>query len=582
MSKADSISKTLSRTFTKQKISDTGTSNDSVSGNGSSNRKNQNPPQLKTRENAKKAIPEMEADGSLLKRSARESQESDENKIFDSERSTQWFTRQQADYDRHARELDKQEGKNTKENSANATTGKSNQAKANKPRLDLSRLPSTTPEHLTPQKPLESGGEPRMQRLNRTETISEKVRRGLNLSPRTSLNTDSKQALTLGELAQSRWVMTATVKEDGEGFPLLDKLPPSLRRALAMEYQQFSTKKANEKIPVEEREAHLKEALAKKFLVLALRHQDSGFDQSKIGSLPAINRYLSQKFGIKISQELPSGQEAPSSPRSPRSPSSPRSRMRSSFSSSSAWSPRSPRSEDFRDLLVQDALHRSRNYQVNYSLDLRDLSGDPFAKTVINTEIESNKAGEKVTSGRRTDVGGIFQRDFENSVYQYEKEDGTIGDFESIDEFVDFIGDPAKAGLPKAVSTYACQSLGIIIKNLLFSRKDDKGNLLSPLHLFDGTPVNFSTSQKASYRFKKLEDGGVELSYEAIINTKEESKSGKASARLILSGDGLKNRVASVDNAEARITFRMTFDPKGNAQMDILKLEAKGWNQMNE
>ncbi len=397
--------------------------------------------------------------------------------------------------------------------------------------------------------------------------------------PRASMNISSMQSLTLGTLAGSRWLAKTSVKFDEDNFPLLDKVPAALRRALANEYREFAGKITHANLSGAEREEELRQALAKKFLAWVLMGPDSQFDKSKIGSLSAINQYLSKHFGLQIISEPVSSDrraELPSSPQSPRAPRSSFSGWLSSSSSSSAVT------GDFRDLLVQDAVYRSRNYQVDYSLPLSDLGDDSFEKKVIDGEIEANKKHEKVGQGQRTDLTNIFQRDFKKSTYEYEATDGTIVKLDSFDEFVKFIGDPLNTGLPKVVSAYATQTLGIIIKNLLFGRKDAKGNLQSPVKLFDGTLVNFSAAGAARYRFKKGSDGSVTLHYRSEIDTGEASKTGKAAAKLILSPDGSQYSARSVDHAKAVMTLDIVFQPDGSARLGTLNLHAEGWNLLNE
>lgn len=573
MSKPNSVGQATRQVFvrtrtTRSLAGDANSASESASGsNNSDSHSSGNPqiPRLNTVKVARNAIPEMEMDGYLLKSQFNSSKDSDGD-ADEMVALALWghkFDVEVAEYDR--------------------LTAKAHARERTTAAREAIVMQEGCPVIVAGQKPLQPqpSSEPRFQRLGRSRMMSETFRGGFRLTARASLNADSMQSLTLGDLAKSRWVAKGEVKVDEESFPILDKLPAKFRRALANEYKEFSGKVTNQGLVSEEREEQLKQALAKKFLALTLLGPDSEFDKSKIGSMTAINQYLSRTYGLQIDSAPVSAREDAAV--SPRSPSSPRSqKFSSSSSSSSSSSPRRHASTDFRDLLVQDAVHRSRNFQVNYSLDLSHLDDDSFEKKIIDGEIEANKKHEKVGKGERADLTNIFQRDFKNSTYEYETVDGTIVKLQSIDEFVNFIGDSLQTELPKAVSAYACQTLGIIIKNLLFLRRDANGNLQSPVRLFDGTPVNFSALGAARYRFKKGSDGAVTLHYRSEIDTGEASKTGKAAAKLILSPDGSKFSSRQIDHAKAVMNLDIVFHPDGTVRMGTLNLRAEGWNQLDE
>ncbi len=402
--------------------------------------------------------------------------------------------------------------------------------------------------------------EPTLHKRGRSATVRDVLRDGMQRLSRMSMTQDNMAALTLGDLARSRWVMSPMAGADGSAHPLLDKLPAKFRRALALDYMDFQRNKRNEALTGKERDDKLKEAIAKKFLAMALLGPDSDFDQSKIGSWSAINRYLSKQFGLQVEQEPASARNDSSSARSRRATS------------------------DFRDQLALGAEQRSRNYQMAWSIDLTNKESDPFVSKVFAGTIEDTRKQETVTTqpGQRTDVTATFQRDFKMSVYEFERPDGSVGKFASIDEFVAFVGDPMKSGLPSLVSHYACQNLGMFVKNLLFTKTDDKGNPESVLGLYDGTPVVISTSPKASYRLKKAADGTVTLSYRSEVDTTGAGAQGKNTARLLSVGeDGIQTRSVLIEDAQATTTVDVVFHPDGTARMGRLDFTAQGWNQLS-
>ncbi len=404
-------------------------------------------------------------------------------------------------------------------------------------------------------------GEPQLHRRGRAATFRETLRGGLARLSRTSLNQDNMQALTLGELSGSRWSYARRLEFDANGFAVLDNLPPKIKHAMAATYREFLNDKRYGVLQGQEREQQLKLVLAKKLLALTLMGADSEFDMARIGSASAINRYLSEKFGLKIDSE----------PRSPRNqPSSAQTQ---------------PESADFRDLLVQEAVLRSRNYQVNWAMDLSNKDTDPFVRKIYTETIEAPKKNEAVSKvpGQRTDVMATFQRDFPHSTYEAEAEDGSIRRFNSVDEFVEFIGDPQKSGLPAKVSHFACQNTGMLIKNLLFTKTDDKDQPQSPLQLFDGTPIAISTSPKATYRLKKAADGTVTLIYRSEVDTTGASALKKVTARLLTAHqDKDADAGVLIEDARAVITLDIDFRPDGTERIGTLQLRAEGWNQITQ
>ncbi len=554
MSTPNSLGQTLRRTFTRTRTVESKSESSSSSDNHQ-----QGTPRMKTGKALQNAVPPMEQDGSLFPTSARNVAGSDDSGE-ETSLPASWVQK----FDDAVRACDALSAKARAKRAATATE-------------QVIDLPEDHPASVAGKKSDEPpSSEPRLQRTNRSVSFMApflvNTPRLSNASPKT----DTVQSLTLGDLAKSRWVVRGVVKHDQEGFPVLEKIPEKFRRALADTYQEFSGKITHQGLNSEDREEQLKQVLAKKFLALALLGPDSTFDKSKIGSRTEINQYLSKTFGVQIDLTLAPTQEVPGSPRSPRN------RSFSSFSSSSAWP---PASDDFRDLLVQDAVHRSRNHHVEWSIDLGDIDTDPFIRKTYDDTIEKTKSHEVVSKSpnARTDVTATFQRDFPKSKYVCQLDNGSVVDFKSIDEFVAFIGDPKKSGLPKKVSHYACQNLGMFIKNLLFTRTDGKGNPQSVLQLFDGTPLAFSISPTARYLVKKAADGSVTLSYRSEIDTKDARKLSKYTASVLYTENGQTgSRAVLIENASAVITLDIVFHPDGTARMGTLKLHAEGWNQLSD
>lgn len=407
----------------------------------------------------------------------------------------------------------------------------------------------------------QSSGEPQVHHRGRAATVRETLRGGLQRLSRASLTHDAMQSLTLTDLASARWICTHRLETDDNGFAVLDNLPPNVTRALAATYRDFFNDKRNSGLQGDERETQLKQALAKKFLALTLMGKDSDFDRSRIGSASAINQYLSRKFSLKIDSVLTSPRNEPSSARTPAV------------------------LDDFRDRLVQEAVLRSRNFQVNGSIDLSNLDADPFVKNVYATTIDATRKNESVSKvpGQRTDVTATFQRDFPHSTYEAESDDGSVRSLKSIDEFVAFIGDPLQSGLPAQVSHFACQNTGMLIKNLLYTKTDDKGRPQSMIQLFDGTPIAISVTPKVTYRLKKATDGTITLSYRSEVDTTGAGALGRNTARLLTVNEGkVGDKAVLIEDARAVITLDITFRPDGTARMGTLQLRAEGWNQISD
>lgn len=402
--------------------------------------------------------------------------------------------------------------------------------------------------------------EPRLHARERSSTVRPSLRGGLQRLARASMTMADFQVASLGALASGRWIPGRSVKRNAEGFPLLDSIPAAIKKALSVEYGNFTSREKLRPLNAAGTETELKQTIAKKFLSMVLNGENSDFDQSKIGSLSAINSYLSKKFGFKI--EPPGFAE-----------------------NTESVTPRSSQPEsDFVDLLVQDAVYRSRNYSVNWTVDLgKAMKTDLHTQTVFANTIEAPMAKENIEKiqGQRTDVSGTLIRDFPHSTYEITSTDGSIKTVTSMDEFVAFIGDPQKKGLPLQVSHFVCQNLGIFVRTLMSERTDASGTPQTVLKLSDGTPVGIRLSPKATYRLKKTADGSVEIQYKALFDT-QKAGPGKDTARIWVSNGKDSNwKGVLMENASAKVECSILVHPDGTATMGILHFEAEGWNHVD-
>ena len=111
-------------------------------------------------------------------------------------------------------------------------------------------------------------------------------------------------------------------------------------------------------------------------------------------------------------------------------------------------------------------------------------------------------------------VKPTFARDFQHSNYFIQDSDGSTKKLESIDEFLYFFKEYRHSDLPKLISNIASQNLGNFFQSALFLRQDGNQQSHSILQSSIGTPLLPLAVAKASYTFKKREDGSVDIVYE--------------------------------------------------------------------
>lgn len=403
--------------------------------------------------------------------------------------------------------------------------------------------------------------EPLLVGRERSSTVREKMRDGLQRLARASMTSADFEVESFDWLVSGRWIPDKSVKRDVDGSPMLDTIPSEIRKGLTAEHASFFLDGEPREKSVDRMEKELKDTIAKRFLSMVLGGEGSDFDQSRIGSMAAINQYLSKKFGFKIE---PPGSAVSTDPATPSSEQS---------------------ENDFIELLFKDTVSRSCHYRVIWSVDLgEEIKSDPYTLERYAETIGAAMIEEKVTKtpGQRTDVSATLVRDFSNSVYEIESADGSVKVLNSIDEFVAFIGDPQKTGLPLQVSQFTTQNMGVFIKNLMFSKTDDNGRPQTVLKLVDGTPVTISGSPKARYRLKKSADDSIEIKYHSRVETKDAAGGSKTTASIwVNNGAGSDWKRVVIKNAIADVDCRILVHPDGTATMGKLEFKAEGWNTVD-
>lgn len=369
---------------------------------------------------------------------------------------------------------------------------------------------------------------------------------------------ESGSEISLNSLAAAEWVPSG-----GSGKyenAILDRIPIQIRKELAKEYRAFSSRQTTQPLQGEARELALRKSLALKFLSEALLGKASGFDKAKIHSRTEINDYLSRTYGFRISKDAEKS---------------------SSLSGSSSSLKSRDQSSNVVSMLAMDAMDLSKNYRVDYSIDLRNLEPDPFIKKNYLATLAAVRTTQKVSDeySKQKDLGGIFVRDFDKSAYEFQDSDGNIKPITSIDEFIALIGDPENCQLPREISLFACQTLGLFIKNILFTRTNASGIMESPVKLYDGTSVSISISPKVLYRLRKNTDGSIVLSYRAEYDSTGALAQGRYSAlTLKLGSQSMETKGVVIDGAKATVSLDIVFYTNAAFQMGALKLEAEGWN----
>ncbi len=526
---------------------------------------NEKKPTMANKRNLTKTIPSIERDGSALHElKDRGDFESSESEDFElPEKVLKRFDDEVAEWTKAAERKKKKEERASGTSSPNRSDSESSESESS----DSGSLNSTTKWRFNLRKT--KGADNKHEEItvasgemgrktNAANPAPPHQRQIASLTPRKSFSfwsahQDSSD-LTLKSLAECKWAPAGAGKSR---FSVADRLPLALRKKLAAEYRRLTELESTQNLRVEQRENHLREKLAIKFLFEALLGSHSQFDKATINSRSEINNYLSSSYGFRIS-----GTAEKSNGHSPEE--------------NTAREPK-----DVVSLLLNDAILLSNNYKVNFSADLSNLESDPHLKKSYMTTIEAARKEQKVSEefASKHQVGSIFARDFEFSTYEFEDVDGSVKTIGNVEEFVNFIDSSGKSRLPWEISIFACQTLGNFIKNYLFSRINDNGLPTSPLKTFDNLPLSISMSPKVTYRLKKLGDGSFVLGYHGAVNTADNAVATKNTASVWSVGDrGLERKAVMTGDSSATTSLTIAFYPNGAFQMGKLAFKAEGWN----
>ncbi len=180
------------------------------------------------------------------------------------------------------------------------------------------------------------------------------------------------------------------------------------------------------------------------------------------------------------------------------------------------------------------------------------------------------------------DVKPTFARDFEHSNYFVRNADGSLEKLSSIDAFIAFTKSDSLAELPKVVSNIASQNLGNFIKNALFLRQDTNRNYHSILNRRNGAPVMPLATVKASYVFRKNNEGSILIDYnwsssKAINGAKE-----MRAREMLVKKNSDKETTYNIDtfgvkNASLDIRVTIKIEPDGEWQIFNPHVKANGW-----
>ena len=243
-----------------------------------------------------------------------------------------------------------------------------------------------------------------------------------------------------------------------------------------------------------------------------------------------------------------------------------------------------PPESDFQDPIKIDILINSLQPYIAFEESLIDKVidlADPQFLKFINSAAEAAfiKKWDRDSSDVDADlkkyldaVKPTFARDFPNSNYFVEEEDGLTRKLTSIDEFLNFFKEYENFDLPMLISNIASQNLGNFFQNALFLRHDENQKSQSILKSSEGIPLLPLAIPKASYTFKKNEDGSVDIFYERNssqeINGSNEMRAKKLTEEL---------HTFSVRNATLKIQAKIRVQQDGTWNIFNPHVIAQGW-----
>jgi len=371
-------------------------------------------------------------------------------------------------------------------------------------------------------------------------------------------------APVLDDLLRKPWIINA----DKKGNAVLKNIPDDVLNKLADLALMISATKTFRGMPPNEQEIYMRNQIGKRFLNLIEQKIEIESEKRCFDSPEKIKNYLRENFGIIVDPE--------------------KSDKRKTVSSGDVG--KSPRlgdeKRDFHEKLMQELAIRMRNHAVDYEFGGKNTEEINLMNKNIDEVFVAALKSEKVEGADKVNsaVAATFSRDFPNSTYYFEDENGTTIKLTSEDDFIKIFKGSADKNMAYKVSHYCNQNLPIFLKNVMFSQTAKDGSPISVLKLYDGTPLSISTSFVSSYTLKKLDDGGYVLNYKGKVDTFGAEKSGKNTATMLKKvGTDIERTAVLITNATAEVTYQMQFGSDGSVAHSYKpRLRAQGWNHVSE
>jgi hypothetical protein len=214
---------------------------------------------------------------------------------------------------------------------------------------------------------------------------------------------------------------------------------------------------------------------------------------------------------------------------------------------------------------------------VDKTIDLADPQFLDFVNSAaeaafIKTWEKDSSDVSSVSDVNLDNVKPTFARDFPNSNYCIQDSDGSIKKLETITEFCNFLENHENPNLRLLISNIASQNLGNFFQNALFLRQDKNQQSCSIFRSSQGIPLLPLAVAKATYTFKKLDDGSVDIFYER--NSSQEINGIKEMRAKQLTGD--LNTIA-VQDATLKIQAQIRVNKDGTWNIFNPHVIAQGW-----
>ncbi len=169
-------------------------------------------------------------------------------------------------------------------------------------------------------------------------------------------------------------------------------------------------------------------------------------------------------------------------------------------------------------------------------------------------------------------VKPTFARDFHHSDYFIQAADGSTKKLVSIDDFLNYFKGDENSDLTLLISNIASQNLGNFFQNALFLRQDANQQSQSILRSTKDIPLLPLAVAKASYTFKKRNDGSVDIFYER--NSSQEINGAKEMRAKQLTDN--PNTIA-VQDANLKIQAKIRVNQDGTWNIFNPHVFAQGW-----